>query len=447
MKTKGILSLAVILMLSAFVSKAQSLDSKYGLDSAQTIMKASLYVENVKQKNYADALPYWRYVFNNAPKYSTSTYSNGVKIMRGMYKATKNLKYIDTLMMVYDQRIKYFGNHRKYPKGYILGKKGSDLFKYKRKDITAVKEAYQLMNQSIEIQGEKSSPSVVANCMSASSLLVKNKQIDPEEVIDNYLRFMEMADNQIAKTSNEKKKANLKAVKVNVEKIFFTAGVADCETLSNIFTPKFKASPEDMKLINKILKMLNRQECEDIQLYAMVAEKKYSLEPNSRSAANLAKMFFKKREFAKSKKYFEEAIKQEEDKEVKCDLLLKLATIALSEGGTNVQKTKKYALQALALNPNAGKAYLLIGKAYASWSKKYGQKPIERKTVYWAAVDKFRKAKKVDASVAEEAQKLISTYSKYFPGKEEAFFEGWKNGQSYKVGSWINENTTIRLIE
>ena len=51
------------------VAKAQTLDSKYGLDSALTIVNASIYSEFVKQKNFKEALPAWRYVFCNAPKF------------------------------------------------------------------------------------------------------------------------------------------------------------------------------------------------------------------------------------------------------------------------------------------------------------------------------------------------------------------------------------------
>ena len=80
------------------------------------------------------------------------------------------------------------------------------------------------------------------------------------------------------------------------------------------------------------------------------------------------------------------------------------------------------ALEALKINPNNGQALLLIGKAYAFYSPSYGADAFDHASVFWAAVDKFARAKQVDPSVAEEADKLISTYSPHFPNKEEAFF-------------------------
>jgi hypothetical protein len=426
-----------------FTVKAQTLESKYGLDSAQTVMKASLYSEMVKQKNYKGAINDWRYVYNNAPKYQKSTYKNGVKIMKGMYKATKDKKYIDTLMMVYDQRIKYFGNDRRYGTGYLLGSKGKDLLAYRKKDLTAVKEAYGYLKESIKIQGKKTSASVLDQTMLASKILVENGQIQGEEVVDNYLKFVDMANERIANSKKPKTKAGYEAAKGNIENNFFAAGVADCETLSSIFTPKFEANPTDMELLNKILKLLNRQECEASELYAKVAEKKYELEPNAEAAHNLAKMFMRKKDFKKTEDYLTQAISLEENAEAKADMYFKLATIHFSQH--RLVKAKANALKAISLRSNWGQPYILIGKAYASYSKKYGKDAFEHQTVYWAAVDKFIKAKKVDPECAAEASGLIATYSKYFPNQEAAFFVGLHEGDKVTIGDWINESTTVRI--
>jgi hypothetical protein len=398
-----------------------------------------------KQNNFKEALPGWRYVFKNAPAYQKTTYIKGVTIIRGMLRKTNNPKYVDTLMMVYDQRIKYFGDDRKYPEGWILGRKGSDLFNYKREDISAVKEAYSILKKSIEMQQLESEATVINYTMEASGVLVKAGEIEAEEVIDNYLLFMDMAKKQIDTEKNEKSKENLENARKNVEQIFFTAGVADCETLSNIFTAKFEANKDDIVLINKILRMLNRQECEDGALYAKVAERKYELEPNADAAHNLAKMFIKKKEFGKSQEYLVQAIELEQDADIKADLHFKLANIHFFNN--NYAAVKSNALKAASLRAKWGQPYLLVGKAYAAYSKNYGSKPIEHQYVYWAAVDMFKKAKAVDPECAEEANKQIGTWSKYFPTKENAFFEGIKDGDDITIGDWINETTKARLNE
>jgi tetratricopeptide (TPR) repeat protein len=445
MKTRLLIVTMVLLFSGLFKAEAQTVESKYGLDSAKTILNASLYIEMVKQGNYKDAIKGWRYVYNNAPAYQKSTYINGVKIMEGLLRSTKNDKYVDTLMMIYDKRIKYFGDDRKYNTGYLLGRKGGDLFSYRSEDIPSVKEAYGIMKKSIEMQGLDTEAKVIANTMEASKVLVQNNQIEAEEVIDNYLLFMDMAKKQMDAETDAAKKDNINNARLNIEQIFFAAGVADCETLSNIFTPKFHANHDDMVLIDKILRMLNRQECEDGALYAEVAERKYVLNPNADAAHNLAKMFIKKKEFDKSKGYLVKSIELEKDANSKADLHFKLATILLMQGQYN--EAKSNALKAANFRPNWGAPLLLIGKAYAAYSKNYGSSPLEKQSVYWVAVDKFAQAKAIDSECSEEARELINTYSKYFPRKEEAFFEGIKEGDTIKVGDWINESTKARLIE
>jgi len=307
--------------------------------------------------------------------------------------------------------------------------------------MAKVKEAYTIMQKSISMRGVDSEEAVVNKTMEAGKLLVIAGELAPELLINDYLAFMDLLKARMEKYP--KKVTNVKGAIANVENDFFAAGVADCETLSSIFTPKFEANPDDMVLINKIMKMLNRQECEDGALYAKVAEQKYKLEPSADAAHNLAKMFIKKKQFSKSKAYIKKSIELEEDAEVKADLYYKLASIVLME--QNLPAAKKNALAAIKNNPKWGQPYLLIGKCYAAAVKTFPGKAHEKQALYWVAVDKFMKAKSVDPECAVEANKLIHTYSKYFPAKEEAFMQGLKEGETHRVGSWINETTKVRL--
>ena len=63
---------------------------------------------------------------------------------------------------------------------------------------------------------------------------------------------------------------------------------------------------------------------------------------------------------------------------------------------------------------------------------------------YFAVIDKLQKAKSVDPSIAEEADKLIRTYSAYTPKDEDLFFIGIKKGDAVTIGGWIGETTTVR---
>ena len=50
----------------------------------------------------------------------------------------------------------------------------------------------------------------------------------------------------------------------------------------------------------------------------------------------------------------------------------------------------------------------------------------------------------MDPDLASIANDRIKAYSQYFPDTEMVFFFGFNVGDSYKLGGWINESTTVR---
>jgi len=53
----------------------------------------------------------------------------------------------------------------------------------------------------------------------------------------------------------------------------------------------------------------------------------------------------------------------------------------------------------------------------------------------------------VDGSVAATANTKITNAKGHFPKKQDCFFESMNDGDSYTVGCWINETTTVRTRE
>lgn len=439
---KRIIALAFGVCLIGGVAKAQTVESKYGVDSVKTIENASIYTEFVKQKNYTDALPAWWYVFNNAPKFQMSIYARGEEIMLGMFRKTKNYAYIDTLMMVYDQRMKYFGDDPKRGEGYILGRKGGNLAIFGKKDEQTQKEAYGYLVKSFELQGMNSDPKTVQIMFLTAGELLKNATIERDEYINLYMKVSDFIANELNSGRSPEKTAEMKA---NVDALFFNSGVADCETLDKMLTAKFNANQDDLDNLKSISSLLRRNECVDLPLYAAVAEKLYALDPAADAAYSLAIMFLRRQDYDKAENYLQEAIKKSEDNGAKADYYVRLAQLKLAK--KQYAAVKSNALEALKINPNNGQALLLIGKAYAFYSPSYGADAFDHASVFWAAVDKFARAKQVDPGVAEEADKLISTYSPHFPNKEEAFFRSVTEGSAVKIGDWINETTKARFVK
>jgi hypothetical protein len=124
-------------------------------DSDNSGKLISTYKEYFKNDLYDLALESWWIIFNEYPDVSEKLYVDGVTMYRHFLAETpedqaRNDK-IDTLMLIYDQRMPTFGGE-----GNILGRKGSDLLRYRSSDKEQVQAAYGMLKRSLEIQGTKS---------------------------------------------------------------------------------------------------------------------------------------------------------------------------------------------------------------------------------------------------------------------------------------------------
>lgn len=421
--------------------KAQTLESKFGLDSAKTRINASIYSEFVKQKNYIEALPAWRYVFNNAPAFQLNTYVRGENIVVNMFAKTKNVAYLDTLMMVYDQWIKYFGNHPKFGEGYVLGKKGNALLRFaKTNDIAVRKEAYGYLVKSLELSGDRAHPVAVQSMFFVAGDLFTANELTKEDYINVYMNVARFIDRGL-KNSNEPEK--FQEMKDNINNLFFGSGAADCETLDRLLTEKYNAAPDDIENLKAISSLLRRNECVDLELFATVAEKTYALDPDADAAYSLANMFLKRQDYEKTEIYLKEAIEKSTMDADKADYYMRMAQLKLAQ--KQFPAAKSNLLQVLKFKPQSGAAYILLAKAYAAYAPKYGEDNFDHSCVYWVVVDKLQRAKQVDPTVLAEANELIKSYSQHYPSKEEAFFRSITAGTSIKIGDWINETTTVRF--
>lgn len=446
MKITTLLFTALLLSTAAFAQKGVEDGSKYGHgeDSVRCMENLSLYAEYAKQKNYTEAYPYWEIVFNECPLSTSRIYSDGEKMVTAFLKkekdAAKKEEYYQLLMKVYDQRIKYFGNHKKYPAAYVNGKKAVAMLTYKRNDTEVVKEAQALLKSSVGERKAKTQSAVLLSYMVSSVATYKMNATTPEELVNVYLEVTNILEQQIK--ANPKYAPKLGELKTRVEGQFAQSGAASCDVLAEIFGPQLPDNTENLDWLKRVNRLLARGGCEDSDLFYKSSEHLHVIEPSASSAFGLAIMYMKTGNMEKATGYFQEAIALDENDEDKAKYHHYLGLIYMSQGKFTQVRTE--AKKAIALRPNWGAPYILIGKAYASSASKYGSNDFEHKTVYWAAVDQFAKAKSVDPEMAAEAKDLIVMYSQYFPNQEEIFFNTLQVGAAYKIEGWMNVQTTVR---
>ncbi|MFV0589787.1 MAG: tetratricopeptide repeat protein [Draconibacterium sp.] len=416
----------------------------------------SLYLEFYKQKDYKSAKPHWQVLYNQYPKSTENTYIQGAKMYEDFIEKAKTkeerIKLINEYMKIYDKRIKYFGD-----KGYVLGRKGTAWLTYRYKlcsdkgDVLEgdelkqiYKSGYEWLNESIKLQGEKTEPTVLVLFMQTTVALFKLGELPKEQVVQNYETTNKVAKEIIAANKDAKAVKDAQETVIPLaEDLFGKSGAADCEVLIKIFTAEFENKKDDIDYIKTMLRRLGKANCTESELFATATERLYELDPSAEAAFNMARRYLKKDDVEKAREYYQMAIDQETDNELKASYHYERGLLRYIKDG-NLVGARNDARRALELNPNLCEANMLIGNIYVAASQKFEGTDIEKKAIFWLACDYFAKARS-GADCTVEATENVSKYRKYFPNKEEAFMEQMKEGQTYHVGGWINENTKIRF--
>ena len=440
MKLKPLIFLISIIInidlysLNFNINSAQDCQEIDSINIQKCKEKLSVFREYYKQKDYLSAYNSWSWVFKNCASISINTYKNGPKIIKEKMKVDKENKsaYIDTLLTVFDQRIKCFGSN-----GYVLGLKGYELLGV---DKSRAEEAYGYLEESINLDQNNSSVQAVYGYMRSIVILEKAGQKTKLDVIEGYARVSEIIDYNIINQTKTAK--NFIKFSEKIENLF--TPYANCDDLVQLFSAKFDAKSDDIDFLRKISNLLKAKKCMDSELFFNISSKLYELDPSPSSANLMANMSISKRNFSSAIKYSKEAIDLENDAFKKADYYLTLADSYRYAGAYTSARSAIY--NALKIRNNWGKAYISLGNIYVAGSKECADDDFQRKTVYWIAVDAFQQALS-DPETKKNAAKQINTYSKYFPTIKECFFYGLSPKSEYDVGCWIDKKTIIRTSD
>ena len=429
---------------------------------------------NVKNKDYKVAYDAWKVLFDEFPVARVDTYTNGIKILTDFIAKeadpAKKEEYIDMLMAVYDQQIKYLEQLQaitktKLSEGQILGRKAIDLIKY-RKD-TPAEEVYDMLAKSVAIEQGQSEYVVTELFMKYSGLKYKNDKSHGEQIIEDYLNAsvyivdvldkyhdnIEKCLQKYAEEGDPKDSINAgkygkmidasRVAKSNIDAYFINSGAASCEDLDRIYAPLIEENKGNIEYLNKVITVMAMLRCTNQDAYLAASEYAFEIDPNptSKAAMGCGYRYFKKGDIDKAMEYFDRAIELEASVTNKSELCYKVADIYynLNKYG----KARSYAQKALALNSKYGAPHIIIAQCYAATSNWSDDNTLNNCT-YYLCIDRLERAKSVDPSIKREADKLIASYKKYTPSNEELFMKGYKVGEKVTIGGWINETTTIR---
>ena len=413
-------------------------------DEAECRKNASLFTDYAKQKDYASALEFWETVYRNCPGYTKNTFIYGVKIVEWQISQAqtpeeKSKKFVD-LMTVYEKWKEYFGTSEAMSAA-IEAKKAYSYYNLRPDNPDT---AYLMFKNVVTLLQNGTEAAYIQAFMLLSEQLYHEK---PAERAEQYIADYTMCSailNTNANTEGLKNAEKYAQVLEVINTNFAASGVADCETMNNIFAPAIESRKTDAEYLTSILKLFKTLKCTETEAYYSASTYSYDINPTADAASGLGKMWYAKKEYEKCIEYMRKAIELSENEKETDDLYLIMA-LAYDKMG-NDAKVREYCKKSLEINPNQGMPHIMLASVYAS-ANVWSDDPVMSRAKYWAAVDQLRKAVAVESNktIIDKANSLISTYSSMFPSKEQIFMHNeLEEGKSLFVGGIVNETTTVR---
>lgn len=412
---------------------------------------SSISHEAVKAGNFKDAYEPCMAVLKDCPTLRYYTYGDAMDILHSFLQGIKDRnsadykKYFDELMQVHDQKIKYIpeflakGMKLSVSAKGALGAKAIDYLQYA--PAPDLNQAYAWLRESVSADKGKASGAVLHYFLDVSMQKVKADNNHTDQFFQDYIDASKYADDAIAAETKEAKKANLQSIKDNLVAMFIQSGVADCESLQNIYGPKVEENKADSTFLKKALNILKLMKCNESEVYFKASEYMYQIDPTADAAVGVAYMYYKKGDYDNAVKYFDEALAKETDNDKKAEMAY--ATAAALMQAKKLSQAKAYCYKAINFKENYGDPYILLAQLYGS-NPNWNDEPALNKCTYFVVIDKLQRAKAVDSSVTERANELIGTYSRHTPQAKDLFMLGYKAGDRITIGGWIGESTTIR---
>jgi tetratricopeptide (TPR) repeat protein len=430
--------LVISLSVGSLSSFAQCKDWTWPEDKATAEEKNVLYGDAVRNKHYKQAIAPHQWLLTNAPNLNTSIYIQGAEIFDELADAekdaTKKQVFIDSLMIIYDMRIKNCGEEAS-----VMARKALSYYKF---NINGAKgaEVLPVMDKAFELNGNNIMDGLLVPYMQSVRIsAAKFKKLTEDQILEKYDMVSAVVDAKIKKAQSEAKPIDkLKKTKDEIDAILLTLVSFDCDRVKSTLAPKFKQNPSDINLAKKIFGFMLQGKCTDDPLWLEAGEAIHNAADGQKDyglAKNLGLRYFTMDNFEKAEFYFSEALALAPDNAAKAEMLILQGSMASRKGSKS--DARELFRQAAAADPSNKDAFERIGDLYLNSfndCKKMDSQADDR-AVYLIAYDYYAKA---------GATQKMSAAKSNFPSKEDIFLKNYSQGQSIRVDCWINENTTIR---
>lgn len=434
---KTIFTFFLALTYSLTINAQGAPEVNYGESPDDCKKNLQIMLVYYNQKSYEDAARSFRKALVSCPESSKNIYIVGEKVMKHYikkHKGNKELKskYVDSLLMVYNLRLKYFPGD-KTAQMKILEGKGKALAQYRINE--SMEEAYVLLDSVVDYTYPKTRSSTVTRFMYVTKIMNKKGKLDCSTVIENYLKVTNIVNENSEKNGYDKLKKKATG---------YADACLECNLLDSLYNIDFEKNQNDTNWLDGGIELLSDKNCNSSTALVKLMEKRFESAPAAKTAIVLAQYYKNKQKNVKAAAFFDKAIELQSDSIRKGNYLLKKAKFQNRIG--SYSSARSTALKALSFNPQKAEAYIVIGNSIGYGAGSCKNLKFGGAEVFWVAVDYYNKAAAVSKNpeIKAKALKKAAKNAAYFPRQKDIFLASLNEGDSYKVDCWINSTTTIR---
>lgn len=484
------LLLGILTITSITTTRAQ-VSPEWGGNQADSVKcweNYNIFGSLYQSQSFVEAFDSWKIVYDICPGAKKNTFIMAPKVITAKIEATTDVAQKNSLIALllesYDKRLVYFPENQ----GFVLGAKGVEIMKYYREEPRKYYDAFQ---EALKYDdGELISPQVINGLFLSATRLLKAKEIE----IDEFFNVYNIVSESIEKNNNQLNKeitaiyskvtsantedpdaepivdsANItpedqkslyrltktlegyNIVESNVEKAL--GPLLSCDRLATIYNMEaFEKNKTDAVWLRRAGNMLSKErknengeteDCTGDPMYFLIAEALYQLEPSPGAARGMGRLSLSKNDLQKGIEYYKQAAELEADPKKRAADYLRIGQAYQKSGSLSQART--YYNRAKTNRNDWGEPYIALAGLYADAAGTCGQDAFEKNAVYWLAINQLNSGKSIDESIAKRANAMIANYRNRLPDKGVSFTLGWKEGDTYKIGCWINESITVKF--
>ncbi len=408
-------------------------------EANEQAMNYSLYWESFKNKDYASALPYLKWVLKCAPayagpgKFDDRNFDRATKLYEALAEEaadeTVSRANLDTALSYFDAAVPTLKDaNADYSEAEWILNKGRFIQKHTAKLADLQEQVGPIYRQVYDMDPTLLNPRPYYLNVIVSDLVKKNE-------VEQALAFLDDAE---SKFGGEAETVELIAQQRN-------ALFVDDEDRMGFLEDQLVKKPGDEKIIDELIDIYKSLE-EREKLLGMLNQM-LAIKPTAKVHMEIGVIHLEDGDAGEALKSLEAALALPDGGQYSRDINYNLGIAA--QQLEQYARARTYYRKALQEDASFGRAIKAIGDLYASSIRECGANMARTdRAVYWLVVDYMERARQADSSLSSTINSAISTYKPLFPSAEDLFFESWKPGDTYMVNqgcySWINESTKVR---